>query len=234
MHPDRWREVDGIYQSVVDLEPLSRSAFLAEVCKDDAELRREVESLMELDNLPLLIDQPAWNVAPELLEDDAELVPGTKLGPYVVDEIIGVGGMGKVYRATDTRLGRPVAIKLSGVEFGKRFEQEARAIAALNHPNVCTLYDVGHNYLVMELVEGVTLSQRIQEGSVALDEALEISRQIIVALSAAHEKGIVHRDLKPGNIKIKPDGTVKVLDFGLAKLGGTPTVHMEDSPTSIG
>jgi serine/threonine protein kinase len=170
-------------------------------------------------------------VAPELLDDEAELEPGTELGPYRVDEAIGAGGMGKVYRATDMRLGRPVALKLSRVEFSKRFEREARAIASLNHPNICTLHDVGHNYLVMEFVEGVTLSQRIQEGPIPLDEALEISRQIIAALSTAHEKGIVHRDLKPGNIKIKPGGTVKVLDFGLAKLGGTPTAHLDDSPT---
>src|SRR5688572_23845855 len=185
MNPNRWKEVEEIYQSAVDLEPASRGVFLAEVCKGDAELRREVESLMELENLPLLIDQPAWNVAPELLDDEAELEPGSELGPYRVDEVIGAGGMGKVYRATDTRLGRPVALKLSRIEFSERFEREARAIASLNHPNICTLYDVGHNYLVMELVEGVTLLHRIQEGSIPLDDALEISRQIIGALAAA-------------------------------------------------
>jgi Tol biopolymer transport system component/predicted Ser/Thr protein kinase len=231
MTPQRWREVEDIYQSAVDMEPDSRGAFLAKVCKGDEELRREVESLLELDNLPQLIDKPAWDVAPELLDDQAELVPGTELGPYRIDEILGVGGMGKVYRATDTRLGRSVAVKLSRVEFSKRFEREARVIASLNHPNICTLFDVGSNYLVMELVEGITLSERIKEGPVPLEEALDISRQIIAALAAAHEKGVVHRDLKPGNIKIKPDGAVKVLDFGLAKLGGTPTVHLEDSPT---
>src|SRR5262249_42132986 len=105
--------------------------------------------------------------------------------------------MGTVYRASDTRLGRIVALKLSRIEFSKRFEREARAIATLNHPNICTLFDVGSNYLVMELVEGVTLSDRIKEGSIPLDEALGICRQIIAALGAAHEKGIVHRDLKP-------------------------------------
>lgn len=231
MTPQRWREVEEIYQSALELEPASRGAFLARVCKDDEALRCEVESLLELDNLPQLIDQPAWNVAPELLDEDAELEPGTELGPYRVEAVLGAGGMGKVYRATDTRLGRPVALKQSRLEFSKRFEREARMIASLNHPNICTLFDVGHNYLVMELVEGVTLADRIKEGPIPLEEALDISRQMMAALAAAHEKGIVHRDLKPGNIKIKPDGAVKVLDFGLAKLGGTPTVHMEDSPT---
>jgi len=231
MTPQRWRELEEIYHAAVELEPASRDAFLARVCKGDEPLRCEVESLLELDNLPQLIDEAAWNVAPELLDEEAELEPGTELGPYRVEAALGAGGMGKVYRATDTRLGRPVALKQSRLEFSKRFEREARLIASLNHPNIYTLFDVGHNYLVMELVEGVTLADRIKEGPVPLEEALDISRQTIAALAAAHEKGIVHRDLKPGNIKIRPDSAVKVLDFGLAKLGGTPAVHMEDSPT---
>src|SRR5206468_5400057 len=107
----------------------------------------------------------------------------------------------------------------------------ARAVAALNHPNVCTIHDVGPNYLVMELVEGATLGERMKAGPIPLEEALAIAGQIADALEAAHEKGITHRDLKPGNIKIKPDGTVKVLDFGLAKTGGTPTVQSDNSPT---
>src|SRR5678815_83412 len=114
--------------------------------------------------------------------------------------------MGVVYQSHDTRLGRSVALKISRVEFNERFEREARAVAALNHPNVCTIHDVGPNYLVMELVEGPTLSDLLKEGPIALEEALRIARQIADALEAAHEKGIVHRDLKPGNIKIKPDG----------------------------
>ena len=148
--------------------------------------------------------------------------------------MLGAGGMGRVYQAHDTRLGRTVALKISRVEFNERFEREARAVAALNHPNVCTIHDVGPNYLVMELVEGPTLSDRMKEGPIPLEEALRIARQIADALEAAHEKGIVHRDLKPGNIKIKPDGTVKVLDFGLAKLRPVdvaPGTKPEDSPT---
>jgi serine/threonine protein kinase len=148
---------------------------------------------------------------------------GDKLGPYEILASIGAGGMGEVYRAHDTRLCRDVAIKISAERFSKRFETEARAIASLNHSNVCTLHDVGPNYLVMELVEGQTLADRIAQGAIPLDAALAIAKQIADALEAAHEKGITHRDLKPANIKIKPDGVVKVLDFGLAKVGGTPT-----------
>jgi Tol biopolymer transport system component len=139
--------------------------------------------------------------------------------------------MGEVYRATDTRLDREVAIKVSAERFSERFEREARVIASLNHPNICTLHDVGPDYLVMELLEGPTLAERIGQGPIPLDEALSIARQIADALEAAHEKGIVHRDLKPGNIKMKADGTVKVLDFGLAKVAGTSTANAEDSPT---
>src|SRR5262249_34904888 len=146
------------------------------------------------------------------------MTPGTKLGPYEILASIGAGGMGEVYRAHDSRLGRDVAIKLSAERFSERFEREARAIAALNHPNICTLHDVGPNYLVMELVEGETLADRIRRGAIPLIEASAILRQIADALKVAHDKGIVHRDLKPGNIKLKPDGTVKVLDFGLAKM----------------
>jgi serine/threonine-protein kinase len=143
--------------------------------------------------------------------------PGDHLGPYEIVEPIGKGGMGEVYRARDSRVGRDVAIKTSLEQFGERFEREARAIAALNHPNICTLFDVGTNYLVMELVSGPTLADRIAEGPIPVDEALPIARQIAEALEAAHEQGIIHRDLKPANIKLRLDGTVKVLDFGLAK-----------------
>ena len=140
--------------------------------------------------------------------------------------------MGEVYRALDARLKRTVAIKVAKENFGERFEREARAIAALNHPNICTLYDVGPNYLVMELIEGPTLAERIEKGPVPLEESLGIAKQIADALEAAHEKGITHRDLKPGNIKIKPDGTVKVLDFGLAKVAPAPAGDSPDEATA--
>ena len=159
---------------------------------------------------------------------------GDKLGPYEIVGPIGKGGMGEVYRATDTRLNRDVAIKVSAQQFSDRFEREARAVASLNHPNICTLYDVGPNYLVMELVDGESLAEQIHKGTIPLDEALAIARQIAEGLEAAHESGIIHRDLKPGNVKIKPDGTVKVLDFGLAKLAepkSFPRSDPEHSPT---
>ena len=118
---------------------------------------------------------------------------GEKLGPYEIVELLGAGGMGEVYRGNDSRLHRSVAIKISAEQFSERSEQEARAVAALNHPNICTLYDVGPNYLVMELIEGKTLAERIKEGPIPVEEALEIAKQIADALSAAHERGIVHR-----------------------------------------
>lgn len=162
-----------------------------------------------------------------------------KLGPYEIVELIGEGGMGEVYRATDTRLGRPVAIKVSSREFSDRFEREARAISALNHPNICTLYDVGPNYLVMEFVEGELLSTTIGRGPLPLDKALAYAIQIADALAAAHRQGIVHRDLKPGNIIVTRNG-VKVLDFGLARftaaahssesIANMPTINMPPEP----
>jgi len=156
------------------------------------------------------------------------LAPGTQLGPYEILSQLGAGGMGEVYRARDPRLGRDVAIKVSAEKFNERFEREAKVVASLNHPNICALYDVGPNYIVMELVEGES-----PKGPIPLGEALEICRQIALALEAAHERGIVHRDLKPANIKVTPTGTVKVLDFGLAKINAfTPASgNPEESPT---
>ena len=155
------------------------------------------------------------------------LTPGTRLGPYDISAQIGVGGMGEVYRATDTNLKRQVAIKVlpaalaSDVERLARFQREAEVLALLNHPNIAAIYGLersdGVSALVMEYVEGLTLADRIAQNRIPLDEALRIARQIADALEAAHDQGIVHRDLKPANIKVRPDGTVKLLDFGLAK-----------------
>src|SRR6202167_3699794 len=144
------------------------------------------------------------------------LSPDDKFGPHPLTSPLGEGGMGEVWKARDTRLDRTVALKVSKAAFNERFEREARAVAALNHPNICTLHDVGPNYLVMELIEGRTLADRTASGPLPFDEALGLAVQIAAALEAAHEKGIVHRDLKPGNVMIRPDGSVKVLDFGLA------------------
>src|ERR1700686_1647916 len=161
-----------------------------------------------------------------------DLQPGDKLGPYEIVSAIGKGGMGEVWKARDPRLNRDVAIKISEQQFTGRFEREAHAIAALNHANICTLHDIGPNYLVMELVPGPTLAERIAEGPVPLDEALVIAKQIADALEAAHEKGIVHRDLKPANVKIRPDGQVKVLDFGLAAIVQTARPISSDPANS--
>ena len=144
------------------------------------------------------------------------LTPGERLGPYQILGLLGEGGMGKVYRGLDTRLDRAVAIKISAEQFSNRFEREARAISALNHPHICTLYDVGPNYMVTELVEGETLRDWLKRAP-AVERSLEIARQVLEALRAAHRAGIVHRDLKPQNIMVRFDGYVKVLDFGLAK-----------------
>jgi serine/threonine protein kinase len=157
------------------------------------------------------------------------LTIGDKLGPYEILAPIGKGGMGEVYRAHDTRLHRDVAIKILNAQFTDRFTREARAIAALNHTNICHLYDVGPNYLVMEYVEGQDL-----RGPLDFDDALPIIQQLIDGIEAAHEKNIVHRDLKPANIKITPEGVVKILDFGLAKAMELPPSNdgnPENSPT---
>lgn len=161
------------------------------------------------------------------------LTIGERLGPYEITSLLGKGGMGEVYKAHDSRLRRDVAIKVSHAQFSERFLREARAIASLNHPNICTLFDIGPNYLVMEYIEGPTLQERIKQGAVPLEETLSIARQMAAALEAAHEKTIVHRDLKPANVKVTPAGVVKVLDFGLAKMA-EPTAQEslgEDAPT---
>jgi eukaryotic-like serine/threonine-protein kinase len=164
------------------------------------------------------------------------LNPGDKLGPYEILTPLAKGGMGEVYKAHDTRLQRDVAIKISAERFNERFEREGRAVAALNHPNICQIYDVGASpsgfgYLVMELIDGHTVAERIQDGAVPVEDTIRYASQIAAALSAAHEKAITHRDLKPANIKITPDGTIKVLDFGLAKIGRPSSPDSENSPT---
>lgn len=164
-----------------------------------------------------LLDRPAWEhtdgaVHPPILQ----FAPGDQIGPYRVDAKIGAGGMGEVYRATDARLNRTVAIKVSAAQFSARFEREAKSIAALNHPNICQIYDIGPNYLVMEYVDGPPVFSSGQE-PIPQDKALHLATQIVSAIEAAHAKGIVHRDLKPANILLTADGTVKLLDFGLAK-----------------
>jgi len=192
MRPDRWRQVEQLYHSALEREEPARDAYLREACGENEELRCEVRSLLDQTESGLL-NHPL------------------QLGPYEIVGIVGAGGMGTVYRARDTRLDRTVAIKVSDARFSDRFEREARAVAALNHPHICTLYDVGPNYLVMEFVEGEVL-----KGPMPVTHALQLAIQMADALEAAHRKGIIHRDLKPGNVLVTKSG-VKILDFGLAK-----------------
>src|SRR5262249_6752484 len=190
----------------------------------DPELRREVESLLSESGAELL-DRAALRNAPELLTDTmfARLHAGAFLGPYRIESKLGEGGMGEVFRAMDTRVGRAIAITTTHERFSARFEREARAIASLNHPNICTLHDVGPSYLVMELVEGETIAERLSRGALPIHTALLYASQIAAALVEAHAQGIVHRDLKPGNIMVGKTG-VKVLDFGLARSGQDESV----------
>ena len=237
MTADRRRQVEALCLEALALEPDARAAFLDRACGSDEALRHEVDTLLagQADAAGFL-EQPAWHTA------STPLTPGTRLGPYQIDSAIGAGGMGEVYRATDTRLSRTVAIKVlpAGVASDparrRRFEHEARAASALNHPHICALYDIGSqaaaipgapavDYLVMEHLEGQTLAARLASGKLSLAQALEIGTQVADALSAAHKHGIVHRDLKPGNVMLTKSDTpgvsrvhAKLLDFGLAKL----------------
>ena len=229
MTPERWQQVSRIYHDALARDFAERAAFLRDACHDDEALRQEVESLLaEPASAEDLLAAPALAMAPELVDDSAEpTLTGQRLGVYHILDLLGVGGMGQVYRARDTRLGRDVAVKVLPRLFSAdperlaRFEREARLLASLNHPHIAAIYGFeqtgGVHALILELVEGPTLAERLQRGPLPITEALRIARQIADALEAAHERRVIHRDLKPQNIKVKADGTVKVLDFGLAK-----------------
>ena len=222
MTPERFQEIAELYHAVCEGSAEERAALLA---RTDPQLRREVESLLSPHSSGEFLDRPAIQNAPELLSDSVfdELAAGACLGPYRIESKLGEGGMGEVFRAVDTRLGRAVAIKTMQQRFSSRFEREAHAISSLNHPHICTLYDVGPNYLVMELVEGETIAARLKKNPLAIKTALTYATQIAAALAEAHSKGIIHCDLKPGNIMIARSG-IKVLDFGLAKSGSDEKV----------
>src|SRR6516165_9433587 len=190
---ERWQQIESLFREALERDPAERDAWLREACQDDSDLRREVWSLLA--NHQAAADSKPWAAAAaaKLIDSPASLEPGQCLGPHRIESFLAAGGMGKVYCATDTRLHRQVAIKVAAGKFSEGFEREARVIASLNHPNICQLYDVGTNYLVMEFVEGPTLAERIRQGTLPLDEALATARQIAEALEAAHEKGRVHR-----------------------------------------
>ncbi len=227
MTPERWQQVQDVLEKVLELPPAERSAFLDYACSSDPTLRREVETLLASSD----------DVRSSFLQSSSPphvpLASGTRLGDYEVKSLVGSGGMGEVYRARDSRLGRDVAIKVLPPalvsDSGRllRFEQEARAAAALNHPNILAVFQMGTHdgapYLVSELLEGETLRDRLKRGPLSVRKAIDYAVQIARGLAAAQEKGIVHRDLKPENLFLTKDGRVKILDFGLAKLTLLPS-----------
>src|SRR5215471_18312980 len=225
MTPERFHQIEELYHAVRTSAAPERAALLAQA---DPELRRDVESLLAQPDSDKFLDQPAVHNATELGDETViELIKGTCLGPYRIEGKLGAGGMGVVYKARDQRLDRLVALKVLPAdrvwnpELKRRFVQEAKAASALNHPNIVTIYEIdsdgGNDFIAMEFVEGRTLGECI--GAEALDphRAVDYARQITGAFAAAHAKGIVHRDLKPGNVMVTPMGTVKILDFKIAK-----------------
>jgi serine/threonine protein kinase/cytochrome c-type biogenesis protein CcmH/NrfG len=230
MTPERWQQINDLYHSSLEREPRERAAFIAQACDGDEDLRQEIESLInshEQDDG--FIEQPVAGVVARLLiAEHTNSMTGVEIGHYQILNDLGSGGMGEVYLAHDSKLNRQVAIKLLPNRFTleadrvRRFQQEARAASALNHPNILTIYEIAEvenrPYIVAEFIDGQTLRQVIANGGLKLGEALDVAIQITSALTAAHAAGITHRDIKPENIMLRPDGYVKVLDFGLAKL----------------
>lgn len=230
MTPDRWQQIDELYQAALDHESSQRRAFLGRACAGDSELRREVESLiLAHEQAGTFIVEPALKVAARMLaSDQTSTLIGEMFSHYRIESLLGVGGMGEVYLAEDTSLGRKIALKLLPTEFTRdaerlrRFEQEARSASALNHPNILTIYEIGqtdgYHYTATEFVEGKTLRELLTNTRMPIGEVVNIAIQIAFALQAAHAAGIVHRDIKPENLMLRRDQVVKVLDFGLAKL----------------
>jgi eukaryotic-like serine/threonine-protein kinase len=240
MKKDLWQRAEELFHAALELSPEARRDFLYQACGEDIELRRQVETLLSQDEQAgSFLEKPALAGA---IAEEFHMI-GKTLGHYRISSQIGKGGMGEVFQAKDQVLGRDVAIKLLPGEFAQdadrvsRFQREAKVLASLNHPNIAAIYGLEKsgetNFLVLELVEGETLAERIKAGSVSVEESLKLALQIAEALEAAHEKGVIHRDLKPANIKVTPDGKVKVLDFGLAKAfaGEQADMNLSDSPT---
>src|SRR6059058_520395 len=230
MNPARFQTIEEIYRTALDQEPDQIGAFLDKACEGDELLRRKVETLLaSRQRAGSFIETSAVGLATRIIQNgQGDLLVGRTIGHYKISKRIGTGGMGEVYLATDITAGRNAALKLlparftSDAERLKRFQQEERALVGLNHPNILTVYEIGEDhsthYIASELIEGETLRQRLMRGPMQLSEAVEVAIQMASALAAAHEAGIVHRDIKPGNIMLRPDRYVKVLDFGIAKL----------------
>jgi eukaryotic-like serine/threonine-protein kinase len=230
MTPARFQTIEEIFRAALDQEPDQIGAFLDTACGGDELLRRKVEALLaSRQRAGSFIETSAAGIATRIIENEqADLLVGQTFGHYKISKRIGSGGMGEVYLATDVTAGRKAALKLLPTRFTgdaerlKRFQQEAHAVVALNHPNILTVYEIGEDhsthYIASELIEGETLRQRLTRGRMELSEAVDVAIQVASALAAAHEAGIVHRDINPGNIMLRTDGYVKVLDFGIAKL----------------
>jgi serine/threonine protein kinase/tetratricopeptide (TPR) repeat protein len=244
MDPERYLKIDELLDAALGMEPVERTSFLDEACASDPQLRREVESLLDAcHKAENFIEQPAMELAARSLAEDSNLsFTGKQIARYEIVSLLGAGGMGEVYLANDPQMNRKVALKLLPAQLTQsydrvaRFQRESRAVSALNHPNIITIYEIGQDrgihFIATEFVEGRTLSASIKSGRMRLDESIDVVIQIASALRAAHEAGILHRDIKPENIMLRPDGYVKLLDFGLAKLSDPQTLS-DESNTSF-
>src|SRR5256884_3403466 len=230
MTPEHWQQVKEVLNAALGRDPHERAAFISKACSGDESLRLEVEAIIiSHGEAGSFIEEPAFNVNAEMFAgEQTESLAGRSFGPYEILSQLGAGGVGDVYLAQDSRLGRKVALKLLPSHFTsdadrlRRFQQEARAASALNHPNILTIHEIGeidsHPFIATEFIDGQTLREHTAKALIKLEEALDVAVQVASALSAAHAAGIVHRDIKPENIMIRHDGFVKVLDFGLVKL----------------
>jgi serine/threonine protein kinase len=249
VNPELWQRLKDIFEEAVEMDVSRRTGFLEKACQNDAALKNEVEALLERHDNDSFLEKPASRVFPDLFVDEMESIPaGKKLGPYVVTEKIGHGGMGIVYRAHDDRLDRPVAIKMLPGSYVKdpqqreRLRREARAAARLSHPGIATVYSLEESgediYIISEYVSGRTLRLVMKDSPVPFETLVDIALQTGRALAEAHKYGIVHRDLKPENVMLTRDGNVKILDFGLARMdighGGAGNTRLTRSGMFLG